>query len=210
MSREITIVGAGGHGRVCADVASGAGYVVHGFADHDHELGDFINGYQCVANTFEDLEQHCKPGFRMLFIAINDNALRLEIFKKSEAIGFEVPTLIHPSAVVSPHATIENGTIVMPGAVVNANAHIGNCCVLNTGVRIEYDVVLADSVHVSSGAVISGGTSVGANSFVGTGASIIPGIRIGEGCLIGAGAAVTSNVQDGECVAGVPARVIRN
>lgn len=209
MAKEIIIVGAGGHGRVCADVAAAAGFAVKGFADHNHELGDLINGIQCVANTFEDLQEHCKPGVMSLFIAITDNQLRESIYFKAGQIGFEVPSLIHPSAVISPHARIGRGTAVMPGVVINANASIGDYCILNTGSRIDYDVALADGVQISPGASVAGGVTIGTKSFVGTGAGIIPGITVGNGCLIGACAAVTKNVGHGERVAGVPAKPIR-
>lgn len=209
MAREIIIVGAGGHGRVCADVAEAAGFVISGFADHNHELGDLINGYQCVANSFEDLQEHCKPEVTDLFIAITDNQLRESIYRKAGQIGFAVPTLIHPTAVISKHAKIGRGTVVMPGVVVNANAVVGEYCILNTGCRIDYDVSLADGVQISPGASIAGGVSIGAKSFIGTGAGVIPNIVIGNGCLIGACAAVTKHVGHGERVAGVPAKPIR-
>ncbi len=209
MSKHIVIVGAGGHGRVCADIAEAAGLIVHGFADDNHELGDSINGYQCVANTFEDIKDHCQPGYRLFFVAIGDNNVRSEIYKMAVALGYDIPSLIHPSAVISPHATIGLGTVIMAGAVVHANARIGNGCILSANCSVDYDCQIADSVHISPGVAIAGGVTIGEKTFVGTGASIIPGIKVGENCLVGAGAAVTRNIDRNGRVAGVPARPIR-
>ena len=209
MSKHIVIVGAGGHGRVCADTAEAAGFTIHGFADDNHELGDRINGHQCIANNFEDIKEHCQPGYRLFFVAIGDNNVREEIYKMAMALGYDIPSIIHPAAVVSRHANIGTGTVVMSGATVNANANIGNGCILSVNCSVDFDCNIADCAHISPGASIAGGVTIGAKSFIGTGASIIPGITIGEGCLVGAGAAVTKDIADGGRVAGVPARPIR-
>jgi sugar O-acyltransferase (sialic acid O-acetyltransferase NeuD family) len=209
VSKHLVIVGAGGHGRVCADTAEAAGFSIHGFADDNHELGDKINGHQCIANTFEDIKEHCQPGYRLFFVAIGDNNVRQEIYKMAIALGYDIPSIIHPTAVVSRHAKIGLGTVAMAGAVVNANATVGNGCILSSGSSIDYDCAIADGVQISPGVSIAGGVSIGAKSFIGTGANIIPGITVGEGCLVGAGAAVTKDIENGGRVAGVPARPIR-
>ena len=209
MNKQIVIVGAGGHGRVCADTAEAAGFIIHGFADDNHELGDRVNGHQCVANTFEDIKDHCQPGYRQFFVAIGDNNVRETIYGMAVSLGYDIPSIIHPTAVVSRHATIGPGTIVMAGAVVNANAEIGKGCILSTGCSVDFDCVIGDCAHISPGAAIAGGVKIGSKSFIGTGASVIPGVSIGSGCLVGAGAAVTKGIADGGRVAGVPARPIR-
>lgn len=209
MSKEIVIVGAGGHGRVCADMAEAAGFTIHGFADDNHELGDKINGHQVIANTFEDIKEHCQPGFRLFFVGIGDNGVRQKIYNMAVELGYDIPTILHPSAVVSRHATIGLGTTVMAGAVVHANTDIATSCILSTNSSVDYDCTIAESVQISPGVSIAGGVTIGARSFIGTGASIIPGVSIGEDCLVGAGAAVTKDIADGGRVAGVPARPIR-
>ncbi len=208
MNKEMVVIGAGGHGRVCADIAEAAGYVMIGFADENHALGELINGLQVVANTFDDIKEHCQPGFRLFFVGISDNALREQIFNLATDLNYDLPTIIHPSAVVSRHARIGPGTVVMPNAVVNANARIGKACILSTGCSVDYDSEIGDCVHISPGVAITGNVKVGAKSFIGTGASIIPGVEIGESCLVGAGAAVTKSIAAGGRVAGVPGKPI--
>lgn len=209
VSKHIVIVGAGGHGRVCADTAEAAGFTIHGFADDNHELGETINSHQCVANTFEDIKEHCQPGYRMFFVGIGDNVLRQKIYSMAIELGYDIPAIIHPNATVSRHATVGLGTIVMTGAVINANASVAEGCIVSARSSIDYDCVIAECVQISPGVAIAGGVTIGARSFIGTGASIIPGITIGEDCLVGAGAAVTKDIESGGRVAGVPARPIR-
>src|SRR5699024_12712960 len=56
---------------------------------------------------------------------------------------------LHPSAVVSPTATIGYGTVVMPGAYINAKASIGRHCIINTGAIIDRKSTRLNSSHVS-------------------------------------------------------------
>ena len=206
----MVVIGAGGHGRVCADIAEAAGYVMVGFADESHELGALINGFQVVANTFDDIKEHCQPGVRQFFVGISDNGLRERIYNLAVELGYDLPTIIHPTAVISRHAIIGAGSVIMPGVVVNANAVIGKACILSTGCIVDFDCEIGDCVQVSPHAAVTGNVRIGAKSFIGTGASIIPGVQIGKNCLVGAGAAVTKNIEDGGRVAGVPGKPIRH
>lgn len=80
-------------------------------------------------------------------------------------------------------------------STVVAARKIGKNCVINQQVTIgyngEYAPVIGDNVVVAAGAIVIGNVCVGNNS------------------IIAAGAVVTKNVNEGETVAGVPARVIR-
>lgn len=194
----LVIVGAGGHGRVVLDAAIASGIAVAGFlAD---PVDGPVNGLPVIGPTA--MLDELLPSHRFI-VAIGDQQARRDF---SLRVGERLQSVIHPTAWVSPSATIGKGTAIIGGVIVNANSRVGDFCILNTGCSVDHDNTLADGVQVCPGAHLSGNVVVGENAFIGTGASIIPGIRIGPRCVIGAGAVVVSDVPDGSKALGNPAR----
>lgn len=116
--------------------------------------------------------------------------------------------VIHPSARVSPLATIGRNVLIMAGVVITSNAVIGDhVCVLPNTV-IHHDVHVGNWSLIGSNVTIAGGVSLGENCYVGSGTSIMNGLEIGEGCLVGLGSNVIRSTDPGACVAGNPARTL--
>lgn len=198
--KEICIYGASGHGKVIADIARAMGFKVAAFVDDDESKNEFA-GLPCIRPSQMDK--------LTVAIAIGSNKARKSVYEKLKADGFKMPPLVHPSAVVSPSAVINEATVVMPNAVINACAAIGTVCIINTAAVIEHDCNIGNFAHISPNAALAGGVSVGEMSHIGIGASVIQLIKIGKECIIGAGAAVISDVPDNTTAVGVPARVIK-
>lgn len=206
------IWGAGGHGKVVADLVRAMGARVEGFIDADPtKLGAVVEpgGGRVIllhdherVSWAETLEQEVEA----IALAIGNNAVRLSCL--GVASRMRVPPLIHPAAAVSPSAEIGRGSVVFAGAIVNASAEIGEAVILNSGAIVEHDCRVADGAHISPGAVLAGGVDVGTRSWIGAGATLIPGVVLGADVTVGAGAVVLHDVPDGQTVAGVPARRI--
>lgn len=210
--RRFLVWGAGGHGRVVADVVRAAGGTVLGFVDADPaRVGrPPVPGAPPVLLAQADLLRVLERGQGMdarwdaLAPGIGDNRARLRAFGR--AAGAAWPALAHPSAVLSPSARVGEGTVVMPRAVLNADARVGRAAIVNTGAIVEHDCVVGDGAHLSPGCVLAGGARVGEGAWVGAGATVLPGIAIGPWAVVGAGAVVVRDVPGGTVVAGVPAR----
>jgi sugar O-acyltransferase (sialic acid O-acetyltransferase NeuD family) len=195
------VFGAGGHGRVAADVARAAGFVVAAFLDDAPRPA--VDGVPVVeAARFE-----ARPG-DVVVLGIGDSKSRRAVFQRMLARGVEVVTVVHPSAVVSASATLGPGTVVMPRVVVNAGASIGIGVILNSGCIVEHDCVLGDFLHVAPRAALGGAVRVGDDAHVGLGACVLQSLASGAGALVGAGAVVIDDVRDGDTVVGNPARVL--
>jgi sugar O-acyltransferase (sialic acid O-acetyltransferase NeuD family) len=208
MAGELVIIGAGGHGRVCADVASAAGFDVVGFCDSAMNPGGEVNAIKVVGRTPGDLPSSFDVSKIFAFAALGDNARRMDVLSELKALGFRIPILVHPTASISPSAELGEGTVVVAQAAINANAKVGSGCILNTACSIDHDNVLGEGVQVCPGVHAAGGVVFGEQAFIGTGASIVPGVRIGARAIVAAGAVVTSDVPDGVTVSGVPASPI--
>jgi sugar O-acyltransferase (sialic acid O-acetyltransferase NeuD family) len=211
------IWGAGGHGKVVADLVRARGHTLAGYIDRDpSKLGTVAEpgGAQVVIAEQELLEllragQPLPANAGAVALGIGNNAARNACVRSLIELRVMTPPLIHPSATVSPSACFGHGTVVFAGAVVNANAAVHQAVIVNSAAVVEHDCVLHEGVHVSPGAVLTGGVEVGAMSWVGAGAIIIPGIRVGAGATVGAGAVVIRHVPDGATVAGNPAALIK-
>ena len=117
-------------------------------------------------------------------------------------------SVIHPTARVSPLASIGYNVLIMAGVVITSNALIGShTCILPNTV-IHHDVVLGDWVLIGSNVTIAGNTVVEENCYIGSGSSIMNGLRVGAGALVGLGSNVISSVEADARVVGNPARGI--
>lgn len=207
MGGRLLILGAGGHGRVVADAALDLGFGDVGFLD-DGNVGA-SSGPFAVIGAIRQLE-----GFReqwpTAIAAVGNNLLRLGLYNRLKNAGFQVPPVIHPSAVISSRAIVGEGVFIAAGAVVNIGATLGVACIINTGATVDHDCVIGDGAHISPGAHLAGEIFVGDRAWIGIGSSIRNRVRIGQDAIVGAGSAVVRDIPQSETFAGAPARRLRS
>ena len=212
------IWGGGGHGKVVADMIRAAGCTVVGFADRDplklHQVAE--PGGASVVISEADLLALLSASGRLsdiegataIALGIGDNVSRITSLPNAPHVS--IPSLVHPSAIVSASSVLGRGTVVFPLAVINAASRVGEGVIVNSGAIIEHDCVVGDGAHIAPGSVLTGGVRVGARSTVGAGSTVLPGIQIGSDSIVGAGAVVTRDVPDHAVVAGNPAKPLSN
>jgi UDP-perosamine 4-acetyltransferase len=206
VKRKLILYGAGGHGKVVADLVEKLGaFKVAGFLD-DSRTGEFY-GYP-VLGRGEDAALLVKKGVKLAIATVGNCLHRKRLHEALSRAGFELAVAVHPSAVVARGAVLGPGTVIMPGTVVGPDVRIGQGCVVNTGAVIDHDCVLDDFVHVGPGASLSGEVRVGEGTLLGTGSSVRQGVSIGCWSMIGVGAAVVSDMPDRVVAVGVPAKVV--
>lgn len=208
MAKPIVIIGAGGHGRVCAEVAQAMGRTVVGFCDDGREPGSLVNGLPILGKGLAQLRSSHPPADHAVFVAIGNNDKRKALSEGARLLGYEMATLIHPSAIVSPSASVGEGSVLTAGAILNANVRVGRSCIVNTAATLDHDCMLEDGVQICPGVHAAGTVTFGALAFVGTGASLIPKVQVGARAVVAAGAAVVRDVPEGATVMGVPARIV--
>lgn len=195
--KKLVIVGAGGHGKVVADIAAKNGYKEIIFLD-DNEAIKKCSRYP-VVGTHEKLREIEGD----VIIAIGDPNIRKSM---QESISEERLTiLIHPNAVIAETVIIGKGTVVMAGAVINPESEIGKGCIINTCVSVDHDCRLGNYVHVAVGAHVAGHVEIGDETWIGAGATISNDVKICSGCMLGAGAVVVKDIRVAGTYVGIPA-----
>lgn len=192
------LYGASGHGKVVLEIAEANDIVIKGFIDEDHTKQS-LAGY---AVFHEIPDQPCD-----LIVSVGNNSIRKEIVECNK--NHRYIKLIHPRAVISKRAQIEEGTVIMAGVTINSEVKVGKHCIVNTNSSIDHDCSIGDFTHISPNAALGGNVIVGQGTHIGIGANIIQGITIGNWCTIGAGAVIIKDVPDGATVVGNPGKIIK-
>lgn len=196
---KIVILGKGGHARSLVDIIERekryeiAGYVIN---ENDPDASDAR--YPRLGGDAQ-LEQIFQSGITNAAVGVGymgNSGLREKLWQQLKRIGFFLPVICDPSAVLAGDVRIGEGSFIGKGSIVNANAAVGKMCIINTGAIIEHDCEVEDFSHISVGSVLCGNVKVGTASFVGAGATVIQGIRIGSNCLVGAGTTIRKNLKD--------------
>ena len=208
--RRIFVYGAGGHGKVVADIllAKGDSEFAGFVDDREERWGTRVTEFPVLGDGHW-LRQEASNSRIGIALGIGENRCRRLLAERCSRWGVEVLTLIHPAATVSQSAQLDRGTVVMAGAIVNPDARVGVGVIVNSGAVVEHDVEIGDYAHVAPNAAMAGAARLGAFSHLGLGAMVLPSVHIGCYTIVGAGAVVVKNLPDQVVATGVPARIRR-
>lgn len=150
--KRLLILGAGGFGQMVKETALLLGYNEVVFLDDAYNGPDSAG--RCCDYTILQ-EQYPKA-----VAAFGNNKTRLEWTDKLMEAGYEVPAIIHPSAIVAPSAKIEPGCFIMQRAVVNTNSEIRRGALINSGAIIDHDSVVEAGAHVCLGSIVKANCTI--------------------------------------------------
>lgn len=199
---EIVLIGGGGHALSVADaIVSGKNYKIAGYTDVSdaHIFLRYLGTDEMLGDLF-------RKGISNAAVTVGylgKSGIRDRLYRTAKGLGFRLPPIMDPSAVVSGSAEVGEGVFVGKHAVVNAGARIGRMCIINTGAVIEHNNRIGEYSHIAVGTVLCGDVSVGEHAFVGANATIIQGVHIGMNAVIGAGSVVVGDVPENGRVVGV-------
>lgn len=197
---QIVIIGGGGHAKMCIDIIRQMkSFKISGIVDSILEPGTTTLGIPVLGHE-NLLDELFTKGIRNAVIgigALHAPQVRADIFNKLKKIGYILPNIIHPSAIIEPSAILGEGNQVMAGAIIGSDVKVNSNCIINSGSVVSHDCVLSDNVHVTPGALLAGSVEVGNNSIIGMGSTVLLKVRIGENVIITNGVNVVKNVSDG-------------
>ena len=205
------IIGAGKYGEVYLSYLKDSGVDVVGFLDDDPKVADKqfgglpVLGPISILPTLKD-----RYGITAVYCPLGNNKLRVKFLREAESLGYETPSYIHPSVIISPNVEIGNGVYILLGTQIMPYTKIENFVMISMNVSIAHHNVLKTGTFLSTGCNFGASIVAEENSYCGIGSTIMTGLhRIGKDCLIGAGAVVIKDVPDGAVMAGVPAKIIK-
>ena len=205
MTKNLILVGGGGHCKSVIEAAESAGYNILGVLDTPENVGKQVLAYS-VIGTDDDIPQYVdKAEFVITVGFIKNPAIRIKLYNKVKEAGGKLATVIASTAHVSKYSTIGEGTVVMHQAFVNAGAHIGANCIINTFCNIEHDAQIGDQCHISTGTMVNGDCKVGDRCFIGSQSVLATGITIGDDIIVGAASFVRKNISEKGIYSGNPA-----
>ena len=205
MTKNLILVGGGGHCKSVIEAAESAGYNILGVLDTPENVGKQVLAYS-VIGTDDDIPQYVdKAEFVITVGFIKNPAIRIKLYNKVKEAGGKLATVIASTAHVSKYSTIGEGTVVMHQAFVNAGAHIGANCIINTFCNIEHDVQIGDQCHISTGTMVNGDCKVGDRCFIGSQSVLANGIEIGDDVIVGAASFVGQTIMKKGIYFGNPA-----
>ncbi|NMV41895.1 acetyltransferase [Ralstonia insidiosa] len=187
--KRLLIVGAGGHGRSVAEAACAAGqYAVVGFIDDVTEVRQ-VWAWPAVVGATSDLAKY-RDLADAAIVAIGKNDLREKLCERLQAANFELATIVHPRAIVSPSAMIGVGSAIMAGAIVGTEAELGIGAIVNCGAVVDHHCQVQSFGHLGVNAAMAGGSVLGRGAWMQAGSALGYGVKVAAWAVLEPGQAL--------------------
>jgi len=209
--KEIYILGVGHNTIVYVDLVEACGYKVAGLYHYnDKRVGQQIYGHKIIDSNSNLFETDTLEG-KNFAISVGDNKIRAELANKIREKGGNLPTIIHPSAIVSKYAKIAHGIVVHANSVIQADVIIEQDSVVSYNVSVTHTSKIGKACYLAFNSNIGAYVEIQDFVFVGQSAVIVSGKleSVGYDSIIGAGSIVIHNVEPYSVIAGNPGKCIK-
>lgn len=206
---DIFILGVGHNTIVVIDLAEKCGYNVAGLYHYlDNRENECYFGHKIIG-TNKDLFKKDLTG-KLFAISVGNNDIRAELYKKIVSRGGKVATLIHPTAIVSKYAKINDGVQIHAYSVVDPDTEIDKNTIVSSKSSILHGSKIGKHCFLAPDVVLGANTKMDDFVFVGLNATILSNkvSLIGRHVVIGASAVVTKPIAPNLTVVGMPANPI--
>ena len=198
MSKQIHIIGCGGHARSILDI------LIHAepqmdvvFLDANAKNDEYLYGFPILKDKLLEKSE-------TLFIALGDNMARAACASKYSAHTFH--TIISKSAHVGFETIIKEGVFIGNFVHIGPQVLINQHTIITNGAIVEHEVKIGAYCHIGPNVAISGKAKIGDHVFLGVGSTVINNITICSNVIIGAGATVITDITLPGTYVGTPAK----
>lgn len=211
--KEIYALGIGHNTPVSIDLAESCGYKIAGLYHYnDTRTGEIDHGYEIIG-SFDDLFARGSLEGMNFMLTMGDNEIRTQLLAKILALGGNVPSMIHPTAVVSRFATISPVAVyISPFVYVQADTVVKQNTIILSNADISHTCTIGCNCFIAGSSTIGAYTTIEDNVFVGQGVLTISGKvgTIGQNSFLAARSLVTKPVPANSRVIGMPGVIIEN
>ncbi len=191
---RLLVVGAGGHGRSVAETAELSGrFEVVGFLDDSLPAGETVLTHP-VLGPVASMAHH-RAVANQAIVAIGNNAVREKLMQQVAEAGFDLATVVHPRAIVSPSAVLGAGSAVMAGAIVGTEARLGVGSIVNCGAVVDHHATVEDFGHLGVNASMAGGTVLGRGAWMQASSALGYGVKVPDGVTLAPGEALDNKTN---------------
>jgi sugar O-acyltransferase (sialic acid O-acetyltransferase NeuD family) len=213
ITRKILLVGGGGHCKSVLDsLIQSEQYSEIGIVDKNDNIGKHVLRIS-VIGCDDDLIKLYKNGYTYAFVtlgSIGEPTQRIKLFSILEEIGFEIPNIVDPTAIISENVNMSYGIYVGKNTVINAGVSIGKGCIINTSSVIEHDCIVEQFSHIATGSVLCGEVHIQKNVHIGANSTIKQQVKIGADTTIGMGSVVLHDIADSIIAYGNPCKEVKS
>jgi len=207
-THRILIVGAGGFGREVLLWARDT------WPEHASQIAGFLAADDPASKSLPNrlpilaspLAYEPEPD-DLLLLAIGIPRTRRAVAESLLSKGARFLTLVHPTAILAPSATIGIGAIVCPFSIVSDAARVGHFALLNYQSSLGHDASVGDYAVLSPYAALGGNARVEDDVFMGIHATVGPGRRIGARSKVSANSCALADSPPDSIIFGAPGRV---
>lgn len=207
MMQDVLICGTGGLAReILCLLKRLENWNVIGFLEKKARLGAKICNVPIYPDSFL-LKKMDKP--ISLVFGMSDPNIKQRIYNQvHDLCWINFPTIIAPTAIVSPDAEIEEAVVITDFSFVSTNVIIKKGSFINVSSRVGHDSKIGDFCSIMPSCSISGNVVINEKVLVGAQSFVLQGKSIGKNSVISAGSKVFSNVPDNVTVFGNPAYIL--
>lgn len=210
-TKGIYLLGVGHATPLFIELAEACGYHVAGLYHYNEErTGESDHGFPIIG-SFADLFREDLTG-KNFCLTMGDMAIKQSVSLDLIHRGGVIPSLIHPTAIISRFADVSPcGVLVDSNCEIHNDATVEEGCVLWPHAMVDHDSHLKPYTFMGPKAYVGAYTDVETKAFIGQCSVLISGKarHIGSEALIGAGSVVTKPVPEKAIVAGNPARILK-
>ena len=142
------VFGEGSHGQEVYEIASSL---------HVFDRVEFLDDNENKINNlgpWEDIYELRNDFSAAIVAVVNEDTRKLWFSKLTEA-DYVIPSLVHPSAIISSTATLGVGSVICARAAVSPGVKIGTGCIISAGVAVARDTAVEDWTHIDVGGVVN-------------------------------------------------------
>ena len=206
----VLILGCGGHARFIISILKNINFEISGLIDvnDNYDLEEVIMNVPIIG-SINCLPKFLKDGYNDIVLAVGDNKRRKTFYEEVINLGFNLPNIIHTTALIDDTVLKGDGNVFGPSVIIGAEVKIGSNNIFNSACMVEHQSIIGSHNHLSLSSIICGSVKIGNEVFIGANSTVIDKKHIANNTTIGSNTNLVSNVNNEKTtLVGNPGKIV--